>query len=528
MRHAAALLTLLSIGVPAAAATVTDVVTRSGPVQGVASDAGIVAFKGIPYAAPPVGPLRWRSPQPAAAWTAPRDATRFGTPCFASPLPGPMQAPPQSEDCLTLNVWTPPAAAKAVKRPVMVWIHGGGFEFGSSAQPGYDGTVLAKHGVVVVSFNYRLGVLGFLAHPALDREGPGSGNFGVQDQVAALRWVRANIAAFGGDPANVTIFGESAGAHSVGLLMASPLAKGLFAKAIAESGAFWDSEHGSLSTHAEATARGVAFQQRVGAADLAALRAMPADQLNMAGRWDVRLDPGTTVFSPSIDGYVLREAPAATFARGAAARVPLLAGWNAREETPLFLPRALPHDTPEAFQAGEALLFGADRMAAAAAVYPSADPARSAATLVGDLVIAEQTWEMLALQQQARRTGVYAYQFSFTSPYSPIANHTAEVKYVFGNLAPPPPGRGGDLPGDGDRATADLMTAYWTNFAIKGDPNGPGLPTWPSYAGPGSQVLAFTPNGTAAAGETGTDRFRFIRSFRDAGKLPERWRTVMP
>ncbi|WP_174292507.1 carboxylesterase/lipase family protein, partial [Sphingomonas bacterium] len=478
-----------------------------------------------PYAAPPVGPLRWRSPQPAAAWTSPRDATRFGTPCFASPLPGPMQGPPQSEDCLTLNVWTP---AMAGKHPVMVWIHGGGFEFGSSAQPGYDGTVLAKHGVVVVSFNYRLGVLGFLAHPTLDREGPASGDYGLQDQVAALRWVRANIAAFGGDPANVTIFGESAGAHAVGILMASPLAKGLFAKAIAESGAFWDSEHGSLSTHAEATARGVAFQQQMAATDLAALRALPAEQLNAAGRWDVRRDPGTTVFSPSVDGYVLREAPAATFARGAAAKVPLLAGWNAREETPLFLPRALPHDTPDAFRAGEAQLFGADRTAVVEAAYPSADPARSSATLVGDLVISEQTWEMLALQQQARRTGVYAYQFSFTSPYSPIANHTAEVKYVFGNLSPPPPGRGGGAPGERDRATAERMTAYWTNFAAKGDPNGPGLPNWPSYAGPGSQLLAITPDSTSAAAETGTDRFQLIRSYRQTGRLPDRWRTVAP
>ncbi|WP_375396684.1 carboxylesterase/lipase family protein [uncultured Sphingomonas sp.] len=514
---------LMPTAAPAAAPAV-DVVTRSGAVHGSASDAGIIAFKGIPYAAPPVGPLRWRAPQPAAKWAMPRDATRFGTPCFASPLPGPMLVVPQSEDCLTLNIWTSAATATA-KRPVMVWIHGGGFEFGSSAQPGYDGTRLAQHNVVVVSLNYRLGVFGFLAHPALDREGPASGNYGLQDQIAALRWVRANIAAFGGDPANVTIFGESAGAHAVGILMASPPARRLFAKAIAESGAFWDGEHGSLATHAEALARGTKFQQRLGAADLTALRAMPAEQLNAAGRWDFRLDPITTAFSPSVDGYVLREAPAAVFARGGAANVPLLAGWNAREEVPLFLPRALPHATPEAFRSAATALFGTDRMAAFGLVYPPADPL-SAETLIGDLVISEQTWELLVLQQQMRRTGVYAYQFSFTSPYSPIANHTAEVKYVFGNLAPPMPGRGGGAPGDRDRATADMMMTYWTNFAANGDPNGAGLPLWPSYGGPGSRVLAIMPDATAGAAETGTARFQFIRSFRKSGRLPQRWRAA--
>ena len=531
MKHLIVLMAALLIpGLAPAAPTAQslDVVTRSGAVRGAASDGGVVAFKGIPYAAPPVGPLRWRPPQPAAPWAAPRDTTRFGTPCLASPLPGRPATVPESEDCLTLNVWTPPAGSPGGgKRPVMVWIHGGGFVFGSSAQPGYDGTALARRGVVLVSLNYRLGVLGFMAHPALDREGPASGNYGLQDQVAALRWVRANIAAFGGDPANVTIFGESAGAHAVGMLMASPLAKGLFAKAIAQSGAFWDADHGSIATHAEALARGVAFQKKMGAADLADLRAMPAERLNTASQWDVRLDPGTTAFAPSVDGHVLHDAPAAVFAQGRAANVPLLAGWNAKEEAPLFLPRALPHETPEAFRAAATKLFGPDRMAAAEAVYPAADPAASSATLIGDLVISQQTWELLALQQKARRTGVYAYQFSFTSPYSPVANHTAEVKYVFGNLAPPTPGRGAE-PGPRDRETTALMTAYWTNFATRGDPNGPGLATWPAYAGPRSRVLAITPDGAMAAIETGTDRFTFLRSFRKGGRLPEGWRTATP
>lgn len=520
----AAMLMLPSVA--AASIPAVDVATRSGIVHGALSDTGIAAFKGIPYAAPPVGALRWRPPRPAAGWATPRDATRFGTPCLASPLPGPMPSMPQSEDCLTLNVWTA-ATGVAAGRPVMVWIHGGGFEFGSSAQPGYDGTKLAQHGVVVVSFNYRLGVLGFLAHPALDREGPASGDYGLQDQIAALRWVRDNIATFGGDPANVTIFGESAGAHAVGILMASPLAKGLFAKAIAQSGAFWDGEHGSLATHDEALARGTSFQKQLGAADLAALRALPADRLNAAGKWDFRLDPGTTAFSPSVDGYVLRESPVAAFEHGRAAKVPLLAGWNALEQAPLFLPRALPHDTPRAFRSAATGLFGAGRMAEFDSVYPPADPA-SPGTLIGDLVISEQTWELLVLQQKVLRTGVYAYQFSFASPYSPIANHTAEVKYVFGNLPPPMPGRAGAAPGERDRATAELMMAYWTNFAARGDPNGAGLPAWPAYAGPASRVLAITPDGATAMAETGTARFQFIRSFRKAGRLPQVWRGVTP
>ena len=524
------LLTIITALLPLAAVQATpaptiEAVTQYGAVRGAASGDGIVAFKGIPYAAPPIGPLRWRTPQAPSRWNTPRDATHFGPPCFASPLPG-LTTAPQSEDCLTVNVWTPRADHNA-RRPVMVWIHGGGFEFGSSAQRGYDGTKLAQLGVVLVSFNYRLGVLGFLAHPSLDREGSSSGNYGLQDQIAALRWVRGNIAAFGGDPANVTIFGESAGAHAVGILMASPQAKGLFAKAIAQSGAFWDAEHGSLETHGEALARGMAFQKKVNAASLTGLRAMAADVLNTAARWDFRLDPSRTAFSPSVDGFVLSDSPAAVFARGGAAKVPLLAGWNAKEEAPLFLPRSLPHEYPQMFRTAAVGLFGPERMGAFETLYPSSDPTSSSAMLVGDLIISEQTWELLVLQQKARRDGVYAYQFSFTSPYSPIANHGAEVKYAFGNLLPSIATAGGEV-GPRDSDTADLMMKYWTNFATRGDPNGSGLPVWPAYGGPGSRVLAITPVGSASADETGTDRFKFIQSFRKNGRFPERWRHSTP
>ncbi len=236
----------------------SDVQLDSGVVRGLPRDErGVLAFKGIPYAAAPVGDLRWRAPQPVPAWSGVRDATRYGYRALSALTGDQVPGPPHNEDCLTLNLWTA-ARGSDERRPVMVWIHGGGFQFGSSASPVTDGTGLAALGAVVVSFNYRLGVLGFLGHPELDREGP-SGNYGLQDQIAVLRWVQTNTAAFGGDPGNVTVFGESAGAHAIGILLASPLTKGLIHKAIGQSGAFWDSSNGPLSTFDETRARGSGF-----------------------------------------------------------------------------------------------------------------------------------------------------------------------------------------------------------------------------------------------------------------------------
>ncbi|WP_246649036.1 carboxylesterase/lipase family protein [Bradyrhizobium canariense] len=298
--------------------------TQAGFVRGGPRDAsGVIAFKGIPYAAPPVGPLRWCAPQPPAPWDGVRDARVFGAGCLSA-LENDQRPGPRDEDCLYLNVWT--AAKRAdEKRPVMVWIHGGGFQFGSSANPATDGNALAVKGVVVVSFNYRLGIFGFLAHPDLDMEAP-SGNYGLQDQLAALRWVKANIAGFGGDPDNVTLFGESAGAMAVGILMASPLAHGLFHKAIGQSGAFWDGKHGPLQGFEEARARGLAFARQRGNGSIAALRSMPADRLNAAAPWSFRTSPVVTAFSPSIDGHVVPDVPARRFLRGEQMHIPLLAG----------------------------------------------------------------------------------------------------------------------------------------------------------------------------------------------------------
>ncbi len=514
---------------PAPARAVPPVSTEAGLVQGAEPDAhGVVAFKAIPYAAPPVGPMRWRPPQPAPSWDGVRQAASFGPVCWAAPIPipPPVGAPPQNEDCLTVNVWTPVPSGGASK-PVMVWLHGGGFVFGSSAMPAYDGARIAAHGVVLVSLNYRLGVFGFLAHPALDAEQPGSGAYGFQDQVAALRWVQRNIAAFGGDPGNVTLFGESAGAHAVGILMASPQTKGLFAKAIIQSGAFWDSEHGSIPTHAEASQNGSALNARLGAPALADLRAIPAEQLNKATAWDFTSDPGTTAFTPSVDGHLLQDSPAAVFGRGAQHDIPLLGGWNAAEFVP-FQSRAFPHATAPEFKRAAQRMFGAERLAQFDAAYPAETPeqARAAANgLIGDLVISEQTWELLGLHQRMGRSKVYAYQFSYTSPYSPVPAHVADVPFAFGTLTRQYFAPQGPAPDDGDRRFSDLVMAYWTNFAMRGDPNGAGLPAWPAYDGPGSMVMHL--RAAAGAGpESGTDRQRFIASFRHDGRLPDAWRTL--
>lgn len=500
--------------------------TDAGLVAGTAPNAtGVSAFKGIPYAAPPVGALRWQRPQPAARWIGVRQATEFGSPCWATPLGPPAAGAPQpSEDCLTLNVWTP-SGAVARPRAVMVWIHGGGFVFGTSRDPTFDGTNLASHDVVVVSMNYRLGAFGFLAHPALDAQAGTSGNYGLEDQVAALRWVRRNIAAFGGDPGNVTVFGESAGAHAVGILMAAPSARHLFQKGIIESGALWDSEHGSLSTHPQALAEGVALASKLGARTAAELRAVPANALNAAAVWNVATDPGLTAFTPSIDGQFLRQSPGRAFVEGTQPKIPLLGGWNDREDVPIFDARDLPHATPQQFEAGESALFGAGWASLFRYLYPSSNEAQTTASadqLSGDQVIAQQTWEMLARQWITSRSPVYVYQFSYSSPYSPIPAHGADPAFVFGNLTPQD---SGTAPDDADRMFSDLVMSYWTNFAKHGNPNSAGLPKWPAYEGPGSTVMRLDAE-SAAGPEYGTLRFGFIAAYRRDGRLPDYWRSV--
>ena len=319
---------VIMLALPLAAAD--QVATDKGVVEGTASaDSKARIFKGIPFAAPPVGALRWKAPQPVASWTGVRKAAEFGSRCMQGHIYNDMifRDPGPSEDCLYLNVWTPAASAQE-KLPVMVWIYGGGYSAGAASEPRQDGENLARKGVVVVSMNYRLGVFGFFVHPELAKEsGHGSsGNYGLMDQVAALQWVQSNIAAFGGDPGNVTIFGESAGSFSVSAQMASPLAQGLFQRAIGESGAFFSATL-DLKPLVKAEEDDAKFAEAVGAPTLEALRAKPADEL-----LKVALRQGGGVrFAPDIDGWFFPETAYAIYAAGKQSHVPLLAGWNADE-----------------------------------------------------------------------------------------------------------------------------------------------------------------------------------------------------
>lgn len=515
------------------AATLTPpvVTTTSGTFQGTAPDAnGVASFKGVPYAAPPVGPLRWRSPQPVKALPGVRPAVSFGNACLAAPgpfanLPNTANIP-QSEDCLNLNVWTQSlpkatAAASAAPRPVMVWLHGGGFEFGTAADPTYDGSLLATRGVVVVSLNYRLGVFGFLASSGLDAQSGASGDWGLQDQLAGLRWVQQNIARFGGDPKQVTLFGESAGAHAVGMLMTSPKAKGLFSRAIIESGALWDTEHGSIATHAEALARGNKFVSQFAGQDP---RSIPADVINAKAPWDGVSDPTITAFAPSIDGSVLTDSPGDVFLKKKQLPIPVLGGWNGAEYF-IFAGRAIPAAPPEVFYSAASNLFGPACLPQFKSLYPPTDATNAQASsfqLDGDTGIAEQTWETLMRQSAVGPS--YAYHFTYTSAYSPMPIHTAEVPFVFGTLtkeldAPEA------TPGAGDKQLSAMMMSYWTNFAKRGNPNGAGLPTWPTIGANGSHVLTLD-NDPRATSNPDLARFNFLARYRQNGRLPQQWRAL--
>ncbi|RFU27213.1 hypothetical protein B7463_g9126, partial [Scytalidium lignicola] len=499
------------------------VVLGNGAVQGSLRDEnGILAFKGIPFAEPPVGNLRWRPPYPAPPWKGIRNGTEFGSTCVSA-LEGAPVTSPQNEDCLTVNVWTG-ASQQDEKLPVMVWIYGGGFQYGSSADPMYSGEILAQENVIVVSFNYRLGVLGFLALAELDLEGPPSGNFGLQDQVAALKWVQDNISAFGGDPNNVTVFGESAGSHAIGILMTSPLAQGLFHKAILQSGAFWDTNHGSLSEFSETRQKGLTLLKNLNVSSLRELRALPAQVVNSVALWDTNFDPAASAFSPNIDGYVVPINPAQAFDEGRQMKIPILIGWNEEEQYP-FRPFALPHRSAVEFRyAAESYFVAAARKFFS--LYPAVtdDQANiSADALIGDLVIRQQTWEAADSHSQIRTLPVYVYYFTYVSAYSPIASHGADLVFTLGSLvpnqivpsAPPPDGQ--------DKLFSKKLRAYWTNFAKHGDPNDEraGLPFWPTYVGQ-EHILELGNNISTI--EYPLHRFRFLKSLRTNGVLPRRWK----
>lgn len=461
--------------------------TTGGLVSGRPADAnGVTAYLGMPYAAPPVGALRWREPQPVAAWTGVRTATEFGTSCMqqvlGARLPWTEEYMTQNavgEDCLSLNVWTP-AASAGQRLPVMVWIYGGGFNEGSSAVAVYDGARLAARGVVLVSLNYRVGVLGGLAHPELSQESPHkvSGNYGLLDQIAALKWVQANIAAFGGDPANVTIFGQSAGGISVAALMRSPLATGLFVRAIgmAGPGLLGRNVLGAGHTLAEREAAGVKFAAAQGASSLAALRALPAETFIAPA---VAKGGAVPPVAPFADGYVLTRTDPAR-------QVPVMVGFTADDlgVSGGFGPAA--PATMAAYRAEAEQRYGADA-ATFLSLYPvSGDADVAAARTRAGRDRARVTMDRWAATQVAASRTVYTYFFDRVTPWPEHpefgAHHTSEVPYVFRTV-----GIGKRAWEPVDTAVSDVMSSYFVNFAKTGDPNGAGLPRWPAFA-PGAHV----------------------------------------
>jgi para-nitrobenzyl esterase len=453
---------------------------------------GVRVYKGVPYAAPPVGPLRWRAPEPVAAWTGVRSTHGFG----AHSVQGvvwddiDLSGAATAEDCLYLNVWTPAAPGENARLPVMVWIHGGGFVVGSGAEPRYDGARLAARGIVVVTVNHRLNALGFLAHPELTAESDhrASGAYGFLDLVAALQWVQRNIAAFGGDPDKVTIAGESAGSHATSALMASPLAKGLFARVIGESGAMFASPTRAPASREQAEAAGLDFMRRLGADSLAEMRALPADAILAAA-------PGLG-FRPIIDGWFLPRSPAEIFAARQHSDVPLMAGWNKDEGFNFTLLQGA--DAKRAYADLARAIFG-ERTEALLKHYPDGSPdtaAASARALGGDLVIIHPTWAWIEAQKQSGRADIFRFRFD-RAPLTPQgwfgerdsrdagAFHAGELLYVFDNLHAHP-----WLIEDADRTLAKLASSYWVNFVRNGDPNGNDLPHWPSHRSEGDPVMA--------------------------------------
>jgi para-nitrobenzyl esterase len=471
-----------------------EVKTQAGLVSGTHNEEGDIAvFKGIPFAAPPLGELRWKAPQPVKPWTGLRQCDAFGpSPMQAQPKPFSMWSAeflipqvPISEDCLYLNVWSG-AKSEAEKRPVLVWIYGGGFVSGGSAVPIYDGEAMAKKGLVFVSINYRVGPLGFFAHPELTRESGNnaSGNYGLMDQIAALKWVQQNIAAFGGDPDNVTIAGQSAGSFSVNYLVASPLAKGLFNKAIAQSGAKFSRD---IPTLQQAEKEGVRLARSLKVSSLSDLRKVPAAELLQA--------QGQGLRGAILDGYVLPEAVVDLFAAGKQNPVSLLTGWN-QDEGLVFGPVK----NAEAYRRQAQAQYGADAKTYLQH-YPAATDSQAAASQLNvsrDLIFGVHNYTWANMQRTQGGGKAYVYRFTRKVPATGEyvkygAFHTGEVPYAYDNL------RFVDRPWEPvDHQLAKAMSAYWANFAKTGDPNGEGLPVWPAYEVSTKKIMVFGEKPTAA------------------------------
>ncbi len=508
----------LLLALPAAyAQTGQPVKTDKGEIIGKLSDDGQVRiFLGIPYAAPPVGPLRWQPPQPLASWSSPRLAQSYGSHCVQVNKFEDMvfHDPGESEDCLTLNVWVPQPAAPGQKLPVMVWIYGGGFYSGSTSEARQDGESFARKGVILVSMNYRLNIFGFFAHPALAAESPehAAGNYGLMDQAAALQWVHRNIANFGGDPGNITLFGQSAGSASVSAQMASPLAKDTLAHAIGESGAAFPRNGLSYLPLAAAEAKGEKFaRETLGKTTLEDLRAMPAADLVKAVEGQ---KTPVIRFGPDVDGLFLPEPVPAIFAEGKQAHVPLLAGW-VRDES--GFPKQPVTLASYRAQAQQTWGPNADAFLKAYPATTDAEALRSTADYAADAFIAGSTWEWIEAQVKTGGAPVYRYHFEQPSPgarYHPAsagAFHSSEIEYVFGNLQARP----GAPWTEADYKLSELLQDYWINFAKKGDPNGPGLPVWPAFRQDQQwPVMHLAEPSPAATPDTTRERYEFLQANR--------------
>lgn len=475
---------LLSAHYTNAYADIDIVKTNSGQISGsLSDDKSVHIFKGIPFAAPPIGDLRWKAPQPVKPWQSIKQATAFAP----SPVQGKpnefgvytreflIKDEPLSEDCLYLNVWTG-AKSATEKRPVIVWIYGGGYVSGGTNVPIYDGEALAKKGVILVSIAYRVGIFGFFAHPELTLESPNhtSGNYGLMDQAAALTWVQKNIVVFGGDPKNVTIAGQSAGAFSVNYLVASPLTKGLFAKAIAESGASIIPTSNNTISLTQAEQQGVKAAELLQAKSLTELRKLPADVLLKQNN-----------FRPIIDGYFLPQSVADIFAANKENQVPLLSGWNEDDAFVGKLQNAADY-------IAEAKRKYGDKANEFLTLYPAnndTEAEKSQIRVSRDITFGGASYRWANVQSAKKKSKVYVYRFARRVPASPAfvkygAFHTAEVGYVFNNLKflkrqfEPV-----------DQELANSISSYWVNFAKAGNPNQDGLPYWPEYEPTTNQIM---------------------------------------
>lgn len=479
------------------------VVISEGRLAGKTLKSGVTVFKGVPYASPPLGNLRWKAPEPMANWNGIRPAFDFGPrPMQKSNIMYEFRSKKISEDCLYLNIWSSSLASSSLK-PVYVFIHGGSFVRGDGSQPAYDGESMASEGIVYVSINYRLGVFGFMAHPELSKEsGHGSGNYGLLDQVAALKWIKKNIASFGGDPNSITIGGESVGAQSVTAHMVSPLSKQLFNRVIAESGSIVDNRT-VINSLARSESLGTEVSEAAKTNDIVALRSLSAAKLlKIASKGNPRR------FIPTIDGYFFKEDPAISFAKGRQAQVPLLSGWNANE-VPSFALFRLRRATKANFTKALTRLYGA-KADEVAALYPAAESKKEikleGAEVISDYAINYASWNLADIQATANKAPVYRYLFAHPHPglsdyqldrgnilqilVKKMINriikgssfHAAEIEYALGNLGVQP---NFDWADDDFEVSAQFK-AYFVNFIKTGNPNnvsskGLKLVQWPQF-----------------------------------------------